>query len=332
MRMILQKGAPSVIQEKGSFDTYMEMTPKSYSEHKSQKNRKLKCQSRQSFLMNRKINCTPFPNKTSNKGSISTDNNIILDVIQNNQSEKSNVAFSSKLEVLENNNKFFVHSSCSSRNNPDINKIKEHFLRPEIAYDHSDDIHQPNTRLQSIKNDTKRTSISSPRNFVINENSTLEQELSSRCSEPTLKPEKCNLVIKDENQNQHQTSNCFIKSREEICNQQKVTSEVKPFRNDEISSKSFHQKDDNNIISTFTNQSHHHPHVRKLLKQEGMMLDEKTKCAHNGLKMSSKRNVKENNLEKNSPILSRIGDDSSTKIYLNIDDYVKMGNTTNFCF
>ena len=236
------------------------------------------------------------------------------------------------MECLENNNKYLSHSSCTSRNNPDAWKINAPFQLPKNEYPNSNHLEHPNTRLQRINTDTKSTSVLSPKSFVINENSTLEQELSSRCSEPTLKPEKCNLVIKDENQNQHQTSHCFIENGEEKCNQQKVTSEVQPFRNDEISLKSFQQKDDNNIISTFTNQSHHHPHVRKLLKQEGMMLDEKTKCAQNGLKMSSKRNGKENNLEKNSPILSRIGDDSSTKIYLNIDDYVKMGNTTNFCF
>ena len=43
------------------------------------------------------------------------------------------------------------------------------------------------------------------------------------------------------------------------------------------------------------------------------------------------RNVLEYDLKANSAI-NGIKDDSSTKIYLNIDDYVKMGNVTNFCF
>ena len=215
---------------------------------------------------------------------------------------------------------------------PNICKINASFLLPNNKCTTLNDSIQPNTRLQSIRNDTKSTSISSPRTFVINENSTLEQELSSRCSEPTLKPEKCNLMIKDENQNQHQTSNCFIKNGDETCNQQNVKVKLKAFSDDEISSRPCREKYDINFISTLNKQSHHHPHNGKPLKWEETNLDEKTKCAQNGMKMGSKTSMRENNFKTNFPILSGIGDDSSTKIYLNIDDYVKMGNTTNFCF
>ena len=165
-----------------------------------------------------------------------------------------------------------------------------------------------------------------------NENRLKPVEKLMKTNENRLKPEKCNLMIKDENQNQHQTSNCFIKNGDETCNQQNVKAELKAFSDDEISSRPCREKYDINSISTLNKQNHHHPHNGKPLKWEEKNLDEKTKCDQNGMKMGSKTSMRENNLKTNFPILSGIGDDSSTKIYLNIDDYVKMGNTTNFCF
>ena len=95
---------------------------------------------------------------------------------------------------------------------------------------------------------------------------------------------------------------------------------------DEISSNSYKkEKVDQAEKSLTTIFIPHHPPFSQQQRD-----DEKTKCVLSGKEMDL-RNVLEYDLKANSAI-NGIKDDSSTKIYLNIDDYVKMGNVTNFCF
>jgi hypothetical protein len=154
-----------------------------------------------------------------------------------------------------------------------------------------------------------------PKELQIKHNSTFKR-LNTKCSQ-SHEPDKCSVVIRDENQNQQST--CMIDSN-------KNCHRIKEALHDEISSKlNKEEKVEQDDKSLTTIIIPHHPRFSQQQRD-----DEKTKCVLSGKEMDF-RNVLEYNLKANSPIKG-IEDDSSTKIYLNIDDYVKMGNVTNFCF
>ena len=302
------------VPKKGSFDTYIEMTPKRCSELRHVNLQKLACQSRQSFLLLHK-NIPTFPSSNDcnllSNDSISAHNKIVRNVTEENQCKERNLRFCKNSKFLATNNIVSNSMLRSSHNNYYINQSNNQIVPPDNHFQSNE------TPLHNVNSQSKDEYMSNSncKEIQMKYPSTIKR-LNRKCSQPH-DHDRYNVVIKDENQNQQST--CIIDSNKH-CHHTKET------LHDEISSNSRkEEKLEQEDKSQTTIIIPHHPRFSQQQRD-----DEKTKCVLNGKEMDS-RNVPEYNLKANSPI-NGMKDDSSTKIYLNIDDYVKMGNVTNFCF
>ena len=325
LRTNLIKRSPSIVQyeqQKGSsFDTYIEMTPKCSSELTSSHLQKLNCQSRKSFLISTHKNDVSSSSVSKlyclrNNDCISKLNEIVLESNQKeNQFEAGDMAMHKGSKCnnssSENNNlhcNLLPYSSSYKYTTRSVRETQNVHLKHEMAPKiELIDTHSP---IKPFKNHFRQNQKQAELKLEF-------EGLNKMCSQP-YKDDKCDTVINDENQNQQPYLTC--NNIDKLSHSRQLE---KLLHGVGISSKSSRQvgNDDTQTVSTNHQQD------------RAQSSDEKVNVMHNNGNTTYLENrVGESEDSKSKSCMNKVKDDSSTKIYLNIDDYVKMGNISNFCF